>query len=164
MNRRKLNQADKLLRLAHLREELATRAVSAARGVVAQRIEEHQDSIRLADELSREQAERRDSLRNPMIGSAQLRGALEAVLNTFQGDRQREADAQAAIEAAAQRVTEAEAQLDEARKALARAGRLCEKRRRMREPLAEALAYAIDRRDELEAEERRSLVLFGGRG
>lgn len=163
MNRQKLKQADKLLHLAMLREDLANRAVAAARHMVARRVQERDESVRAAQALADEQAQRRDALRNPLIGSPQLRGSLEAVLNTFQGDRQREADAAAEIVACETRIHEAETQLDAARTAFAHAGRVTEKRRRMRAPLADALAYAADRRDEMEAEELRLISQTGAR-
>ncbi|WBU57184.1 hypothetical protein [Paracoccus sediminicola] len=153
----RLYQVDRLVQLAELREEAARRGVAAALHALSEQRSEKRRAEAALAALSREQAERRAALRDPLIGSAQLRGALSSVLTTFEADRDREAQAQAAIAAAAQAITAAEKELDEARTSLLRACRLSEKRRRMRAPIAEAIARQRERREEAEAEETRMI-------
>lgn len=153
--RAKLRQVDKLMRLAELREGLAQRGVAAAASLLSDRAQEVADREAETRELVRIQNERRETLRNPVIGSAQLRGSLAAVLTTFEADRQREAEAEAAQQEAEARRREAETDLVEARRNLLRAGRQTEKRRRIHAPLIDALNMAADRRDETEMEENR---------
>ena len=90
-----------------------------------------------------------------MLGNAQLRGAVEAVLNTFAADRMREAAALRDAAHAQVMLDAARADVDTARRTLAAAERLIDKRARMRAPLVEARARAQDRTEEGEAEERR---------
>lgn len=153
--RTKLRQVDKLLRLAELREGLAQREVAAAASALSVRAQEVTAREVEARELARIQNERRETLRNPVIGSAQLRGSLAAILTTFEGDRQREAEAETARQEAEAKQREAETVLVEARRKRSRAGQQTEKRRRIRIPLVDALNAAVDRRDETEMEENR---------
>ncbi|RMC34943.1 hypothetical protein [Paracoccus alkanivorans] len=151
----KLRQANKLLQLAELREGLAQREVAAAAAVLSDRAQDVAAREAEARKLAHIQAERRETLRNPMIGSAQLRGSLAAVLTTFEADRQRESEAELALQEAETRRREAETELVDARRGLLRARRQTEKRHRIRIPLADALIRAADRRDETEMEENR---------
>ena len=153
--RAKLRQIDRLLQLAELRERLAQRKVSVAAAVLTDRVQEVVARDADARELARIQAERREMLRDPVIGTTQLRGSLAAVLTTFEADREREGKALAARQEAEVKRREAEADLVSARKNLSHAGRQTEKRRRMRMPLIDALNSASDRRDEIEMEENR---------
>ncbi|SMO45382.1 hypothetical protein [Paracoccus laeviglucosivorans] len=153
--RKRLRQMDKLIRLADLREDLARRALAQAGHALSERTRERDEAQGRSLALRRDQAERREILRNPLIGSAQLRGQLSAVLTTFEADRTREAEARKiASDAEAARRT-AEQTLIAARFDLIQAGRLTEKRRRIREPIQTALFRAAEARDELEAEEIR---------
>lgn len=153
--KRRLGQSDVLIRLAELRRDVAVQALAGARRLFAEAVDAHEAAVIAARALAEDQAARREVLRNPMLGSAQLRGALDGVLNTFVADREREAEAERAIVAAGQAVEAARQRVSEARQLVARAERMIDKRRRMREPLAEARLRALDRGDELEAEERR---------
>ena len=99
-----------------------------------------------------------------MIGSAQLRGALDSVLTTFSSDRHREADAAEAVAAAMERRAQAELGLTEARKLMLFAQRTTEKRRKMRQPLIDAMRLADQARDERDLEEvSRAHILRGAR-
>lgn len=153
--RTKLRQLDKLLRLAELREGLVQREVAAAASTLSDRAQEVEAREVEARELARIQNERRETLRNPAIGSVQLRGSLAAILITFEGDRQREAEAETARQKAEMKRREAETVLLKARRKLSHAGRQTEKRRRIRLPLVDALNAAVDRHDETEMEENR---------
>ena len=155
--KRRLHQSDVLIRLAELRRDVAVQALAGARRGLADAVAAREAAAAAARALADEQAARREVLRHPMLGNAQLRGALDSVLNTFVADREREAEAERAIVAADQAVEAARHKVTEARQLVARAERMIDKRRRMRAPLADARMRAIDRSDELEAEERRLL-------
>ncbi|MFV0386007.1 type III secretion system stalk subunit SctO [Paracoccus sp. (in: a-proteobacteria)] len=153
MSKNPLKQANQLVRLAELREDLAQRGVSAALMHLQQRIAERDECIEAARKLAEEQAEQRQVLRNELLGSPQLRGAVEAVLESFGGDRRREQEQAEALQQAEARIAEAQTKLDEARTALARAARNTEKRRKLRSPLIDVARRADERREEQEIEE-----------
>ena len=155
MIRRRLRQTAALSRLAQLRRDLALGALSAARAALAEAAAARDAAEAQARLLAQEQAARRAALRSPMLGNAQLRGAVESVLNTFAADRAREAAAQQDAAHAQVMLDAARADVDTARQTLAAAERLIDKRARMRAPLLEARTRAQDRTDEREAEERR---------
>ncbi|ARJ70450.1 hypothetical protein [Paracoccus contaminans] len=156
--RRRLRQTGVLSRLAQLRRDLALGALSAARAALAEAAAARDAAEAQARLLSEEQAARRVALRSPMLGNAQLRGAVESVLNTFAADRAREAAAQQDAADAQVMLDAARADVETARQTLAAAERLIDKRARMRAPLLEARARAQERAEEREAEERRSLA------
>ena len=160
----RLKQIDKLVQLAEMREQIAQRAVAIAAGELAARRRECEELVAAADQLAEDQRQRRETLRNPMIGSAQLRGALDSVLTTFSSDRHREADAAEAVAAAMERRAQAELGLTEARKLMLFAQRTTEKRRKMRQPLIDAMRLADQARDERDLEEvSRAHILRGAR-
>ncbi|AGT08878.1 type III secretion system stalk subunit SctO [Paracoccus aminophilus] len=146
-------QLRRLQHLAELREDLARRGLAASAHALAEARQARAGAEAARQDLIEAQAARREALRSPLIGSTQLRGALAAVLTTFEADRMREAEAASRVATADQLVTGAEAALAQARAKLSAAGRLVEKRRRMIEPLSEALAKAAEARDEAEAAE-----------
>lgn len=151
----RLRQADTLLRLARLREDLARRQIAAATHALAERSRELAEAETAAQALAQAQAERRETLRNPMLGSAQLRGALDSVLATFEADRIREAETLAAIAQAETRRRDAEAALAEARATFLKATQLTEKRRRSRQVLRDKAMHEAERREESEIEDLR---------
>ena len=155
---RRLSQTDALIRLASLRRDLARRDLARASAALASAVAARDNAREQADALAREQAERRKVLRNPLLGSAQLRGALDSVLTTFAADREREASAEQAVAKAAKQVETARAALAEARAALAGAERLLDKRQRLRRPLAEARNRALEQAAEAEAAEYRPIA------
>lgn len=151
---RRLSQTDALIRLAGLRRDLALRGVARARTALADAVAARDAARAQADALAQEQAARRVALRDPMLGSAQLRGALDSVLTTFAADREREAQAEAAVAEAARKIDAARAALDQARAALAATERVLDKRHRLRLPLAETRQRLREQADEAEAAER----------
>ena len=161
---RRLKQIDKLVRLAEMREHIAQRAVALAAAELTVRSRECDECVAAADQLAEDQRQRRETLRHPMIGSAQLRRALDSVLTTFSSDRHREADAAEAVAAATERRAQAELGLTEARKLMLFAQRTTEKRRKMRQPLIDAMRLADQARDERDMEEvNRAHILRGAR-
>lgn len=164
--RRRLRQTAALTRLAELRRDLALRELAQARAALADAVAARDEAARLAQELAAEQAARREALRSPMLGRAQLRGAVESVLTTFAADRDREAEAEEAIARAETMVEAARADVETARRHLAATERLIDKRSRMREPLLDARDRAMERADEREAEDRRldGMNLVRGQG
>lgn len=158
----RLRQLDSLLHLAGLREDLARLGLARAAAALADRQRDLADCETRARNLAQAQAERRQILREPMLGSPQLRGSLTALLTTFEADRTREAEAQAAIATAQAACDKAAQALDQARQALAGAARLTEKRRRMRAPLLDAIHREAERRDEAEIEALRTVPSVAG--
>lgn len=155
--RRRLRQIAALSRLADLRRDLALRELAAARAALAEAVEARERAEAAAVQLAADQAARREALRSPMLGRAQLRGAVESVLTTFAADREREAEARKAVTDAEIMIEGARADVDSARQTLAAAERLIDKRARMRAPLVDARDRALERLDEREAEERRAI-------
>lgn len=153
--RRRLRQTGALARLAELRRDVALRELSSARAALVEAAAARDRAVQQAEALAAEQAARREALRSPMLGRAQLRGAVEAVLTTFAADRDREAQAEKAIAAAELMLAAAREDVETARQALAAAERLIDKRTRMRAPLLDARERAIERADERETEDRR---------
>lgn len=148
-----LAQMQKLLRLAQLRETLAQRDVALARRAVHDRQAEVEAFITDAQTLAAEQEARRSALRNPLLGSPQLRGALASVLTTFEADRDREAKAERRIADAHDAVLAAQKQL-EARRAIAvQANRLRQKRDLLCTNLAERRDRELELRAERESED-----------
>lgn len=153
--KRRLRQAGDLVRLAELRRELALRHLAAERAALVaalDAIDAAKDAIRRLDE---EQQARREVLVQPLIGSVELRGSLEGVLNTLEADRERLRAAEAVLEEAKAKAKAAQEAVDAARAALLAAERKLDTRKRMREPLVETRSRLRERADEAEAEERR---------
>lgn len=153
--RRRLSQTGDLIRLAELRRDLARVALASARAALAQALAAVDTAREVLRQLDAEQQARRDVLVQPMIGSMELRGSLQGVLNTLEGDRERIHQAEAAIEAALAEVEKARAGVEDARKALLAAERRLQVRQHLRAPLVEERNHQIERADEMEAEERR---------
>lgn len=153
--RRRLRQTGALARLADLRRDVARRELSSARAALVEAAEARDHALRQSDALAAEQAARREALRSPMLGRAQLRGAMESVLTTFAADREREAQARQAVAAAELMLDAARQDVETARQGLAAAERLIDKRQRMRAPLLDARDRARERADELEAADFR---------
>lgn len=153
--RRRLSQTADLIRLAELRRDLARVALAAARATLAQALAAVDAARAVLAQLDAEQQARRDVLVQPMIGSQELRGSLEGVLNTLEADRERVHQAEAAIEAARAEVEAARQGVETARTALLGAERRLQVRQHLRAPLVEERAHQIERADEMEAEERR---------
>ncbi len=146
---------EKLLRLADLRRDLAQTAVMRARETLKDRERERDQLYAALKALEQRQGQHATQLRSPMIGSAQLQGALAAVLQTFQGDERRLQAARDKIKAAENACTAASDDLEIARAALIETVRVQTKRRHLLEPLHEARRHAAELRDEYEAEDRR---------
>lgn len=151
----RLSQTDALIRLAALRRDIALRGLARARTALADAVTARDTARAQADRLAQAQAERRQVLRDPLLGSAQLRGALDGVLNTFTADRTREAQAEQAVTDATHQIETARAALETARGVLAGAERVLDKRKRLRQPLAEARNRALEQAAEAETAEFR---------
>lgn len=147
------DRTGKLLRLAHLREEVARRALAVAARAVADRQAGLTDARATLGRLRADLADRHDRLTDPLIGSPQLRGALAAVLTSLEADRDRKAEAEGAVALAQDRLAEALATREDARAALVRAGRLVRRRAHLHERLEQARARLLALREEQAGED-----------
>lgn len=151
---RRLAQTAALVRLAGMRRDIALRDLAQARAALVDAVAARDAADRAARALAEEQAARREALRAPTLRAAQARGALDAVLTTFAADRDREAAADKAVADAALMIVAAREDVATAQAALGAAERRLDQRERLRAPLLDARLRGIERRAELEAEER----------
>lgn len=152
---RRLRQSADLVRLAELRRDLARVALAAARASLAEALAAIAAAEEMLRQLDAEQQARREVLVQPLIGSMELRGSLQGVLNTLEADRERLHAAESAIAEAQDRAGKAREAVDRARADLLAAERRVEIRGHLRAPLVDARRRQAERADELEAEERR---------
>lgn len=145
---------DQLVRIAELRADLARREVVRAQTGVCEAQERRVEAEAGARALARDQAARREILRSPLLGSPQLRGAIEGVLNTSRADIEREAAATALIREAEAGIEAALVVLASAKASLLAAEQKRVKRHRLRQPVLHRLALAAEMRAEAEAEDR----------
>lgn len=154
------SQVRRLLRLAELRETLAQRDVALARRDAHEKQAQIGVAMGQLQALAREQEARRAALRNPLLGTSQLRGVLASVLTTFEADRGREADGQRRVEQTREAALAAQRVLDEKRALVVQANRVKQKRKLLNDHFADRRLRMLEAGEERESEDFSPRVLF----
>lgn len=149
------HQMKKLRDLSSVRERLAMQKVAAARNLLRERVAVVENLQRAAEDLARAQADQRRAMRQPILDNPQLRGAIDSIMATFDGDRRREEDAAQKVVEAQRKVADARQELDRARQHLAEIHRQARKRQEICDVLEDAHLRNLARAEEAEQEERR---------
>lgn len=151
-------QMRKLLELSSVREQLAQQRVAAARTVFRKRATEVARLRAEADALAQAHRDNRIAMRKPLISKPQLRGAIDAIVATFDADRQREEAAEREVMAAQKKVAEAKTALDHETAALASVYRQKQKRQELCDVLDDEHRRHLARAEEAEQGERQTIL------
>lgn len=151
-------QMKKLLELSSVRERLAQQRVASARNLLGERAAEVARLRANADALAAEHREKRIAMRKPVTSNPQLRGAIDAIVATFDADRHREEAAERDVVAAQKKVIEAKAALDREAAALAVVHRQKQKRQELCDVLDDDHQRDLARAEEAEQDERQTIL------
>ncbi|MBK4214320.1 hypothetical protein JJJ17_00125 [Paracoccus caeni] len=151
----------KLLKLSSVRERLAQQRVAAARNLFRERAAEVARLRAKADALVQEHRDKRIAMRKPMLSNPQLRGAIDAIVATFDADRHREEAAEREVVAAQKKVAEAKTALDRETAALALVHRQMLKRQELCDVLDDDHQRDLARAEEAEQDERQMILARG---